>query len=157
MGRRRRSIVLGAASPRISLTRTLSGIQDCCPSISGSTRSRVTTYPVSPVSIWQKEVKAMEMLYRSVCGLDVHKNTVVACVRRVGQGDRLWKEVRTFATMTHNLRALVAWLRHEGVTHVAMESTGVLWKPVYNLLEEHFRYWWSTRGISSRSLDGRPT
>jgi transposase len=80
----------------------------------------------------------MDTLYRNVCGLDVHKKTVVACVRRLGQGDRVWKEVRTFATMTHNLQALVAWLQQEGVTHVAMESTGVLWKPVYNLLEEHF-------------------
>ena len=80
----------------------------------------------------------MEMLYRNVCGLDVHKKTVVACVRRRGEGDRVWKEVRTFATMTHNLQALVAWLQHEGVTHVAMESTGILWKPIYNLLEEHF-------------------
>jgi transposase len=80
----------------------------------------------------------MEMLYRNVCGLDVHKKTVVACVRRLGKGDHVWKEVRTFATMTHNLRALVAWLEQEGVTHVAMESTGILWKPIYNLLEEHF-------------------
>ena len=50
----------------------------------------------------------METLYRSVCGLDVHKKTVVACVRRLGERDRVWKEVRTFATMTHNLRAVVA-------------------------------------------------
>ena len=64
----------------------------------------------------------METLYRSVCGLDVHKKTVVACVRRLGERDRVWKEVRTFATMTHNLHALVAWLRQEGVTHVAMEG-----------------------------------
>jgi len=80
----------------------------------------------------------METLYRSVCGLDVHKKTVVACVRRLGERDRVWKEVRTFATMTHNLRALVVWLKQEQVTHVAMESTGILWKPIYNLLEEHF-------------------
>ena len=80
----------------------------------------------------------METVYRSVCGLDVHKKTVVACVRRLGEGDRVWKEVRTFATMTHNLRALVAWLQQERVTHVAMESTGILWKPIFNLLAEHF-------------------
>ena len=80
----------------------------------------------------------METVYRSVCGLDVHKKTVVACVRRLGEGDRVWKEVRTFATMTHNLRAVVAWLQQERVTHVAMESTGILWKPIFNLLAEHF-------------------
>ena len=80
----------------------------------------------------------METVYRSVCGLDVHKKTVVACVRRLNEGERVWKEVRTFATMTHNLHALVAWLQQERVTHVAMESTGILWKPIFNLLEEHF-------------------
>jgi transposase len=80
----------------------------------------------------------MDMLYRNVCGLDVHKNTVVACVRRFGERDRVWKEVRTFATMTRNLQSLVTWLQQEGVTHVAMESTGVFWKPLFNLLEGHF-------------------
>jgi transposase len=80
----------------------------------------------------------MEVLYRVVSGLDVHKKTVVACVRRVGEEGRVWKEVRTFGTMTTNLRALGQWLRAEGVTHVAMESTGVFWKPVYNLLEDEF-------------------
>lgn len=80
----------------------------------------------------------MEVMYESVSGLDVHKKTVVACVRRVGAGGRVWKEVRTFATMTHNLRALKAWLKEHGVTHVAMESTGILWRPVYNLLEDDF-------------------
>lgn len=80
----------------------------------------------------------MEVVYRSVCGLDVHKKSVVACVRRVGTGARATKEVRTFATMTHNLRALVAWLQQEEVTHVAMESTGTWWKPIYNLLEGAF-------------------
>jgi transposase len=77
-------------------------------------------------------------MYESVSGLDVHKKTVVACVRRMGEGGRVWKEVRTFATMTHNLLALKAWLKEHGVTHVAMESTGTLWRPVYNLLEDDF-------------------
>jgi transposase len=80
----------------------------------------------------------MEVMYQSVSGLDVHKKTVVACVRRVGEGGRVWKEVRTFATMTQNLLALTAWLKEHGVTHVAMESTGILWRPVYNLLEDDF-------------------
>jgi transposase len=80
----------------------------------------------------------MEVMYESVSGLDVHKKTVVACVRRVGAGGRVWKEVRTFATMTQNLLALKAWLKEHGVTHVAMESTGILWRPVYNLLEDDF-------------------
>jgi transposase len=80
----------------------------------------------------------MDQLFRSVAGLDVHKKTIVACMRKLGEGDRVWKEVRTFATMTHNLNALASWLKEQGVTHVAMESTGVFWKPIFNLLEEHF-------------------
>jgi transposase len=80
----------------------------------------------------------MEVMFESVAGLDVHKKTVVVCVRRVGAGGRVWKEVRTFATMTHNLQALAAWLKEHRVTHVAMESTGILWRPVYNLLEHDF-------------------
>ena len=80
----------------------------------------------------------MDIMYEAVAGLDVHKKTVVACVRRVSAGGRVWKEVRTFATMTHNLQALAAWLTEHEVTHVAMESTGILWRPVYNLLEADF-------------------
>jgi transposase len=80
----------------------------------------------------------MDVMFESVAGLDVHKKTVVVCVRRVGAGGRVWKEVRTFATMTHNLQALGAWLKEHQVTHVAMESTGILWRPVYNLLEADF-------------------
>jgi transposase len=80
----------------------------------------------------------MDVMFESVAGLDVHKKTVVVCVRRVGAGGRVWKEVRTFSTMTHNLQALAAWLKEHRVTHVAMESTGILWRPVYNLLEDDF-------------------
>ncbi len=73
----------------------------------------------------------MEALYERGCGLDVHKKTVVACVL-TPHG----KEIRTFATMTTDLLLLADWLVQRGVTHVAMESTGVYWKPLYNLLEE---------------------
>lgn len=79
----------------------------------------------------------MEGIYKRVCGLDVHKKKIVACVRVVDDRSRvIRKEVRTFETMTHNLKALVEWLSGLEITHVAMESTGVLWKPIYNLLEE---------------------
>jgi transposase len=67
------------------------------------------------------------------CGLDVHKETVAACVL-IPEG----KELRTFSTMTKDLLKLADWLSERGVTHVAMESTGVFWKPVYNLLEGDF-------------------
>src|SRR5947208_2564575 len=72
----------------------------------------------------------MQVVHERCCGLDVHKKTVVACVLTP---DR--KETRTFGTMTGQLWDLVDWLDQQQVTHVAMESTGVYWKPVYNLLE----------------------
>jgi transposase len=72
----------------------------------------------------------MEVVYQRCCGLDVHKRSVVAC-RVTPEG----KEFRTFGTMTKDLLALGDWLVEGGVTHVAMESTGVYWQPVYNLLE----------------------
>ncbi len=77
----------------------------------------------------------METLYQRVAGLDVHKNSIVVCVRISGNDSRTQVTTRTFGTMTDDLLQLSDWLRHEGVTHLAMESTGVLWKPVWNILE----------------------
>lgn len=77
----------------------------------------------------------METIVERCCGLDVHQATVVACLL-VGPADRRpKKEVRTFGTFTRDLLALRDWLREAGCTHVAMESTGVYWKPVYAVLE----------------------
>jgi transposase len=75
----------------------------------------------------------MKVTYPRCCGLDVHKKTVVACVMTPRR-----REVRTFNTMTGDLLALKEWLVGLGITHVAMESTGVYWKPIYNLLEHTF-------------------
>jgi transposase len=80
----------------------------------------------------------MEVLYKSCCGLDVHEATVVACVRVPGRRGRRTSEVQTFGTTTAELLQLADWLTAHGVTHVAMESTGVLWKPVFNILEGNF-------------------
>ena len=77
----------------------------------------------------------MEVLVERCCGLDVHQATVVACVRRPGPRGRRTAEVRTFGTMTAALLSLADWLTAEGVTPVALESTGVFWKPGFNLLE----------------------
>ena len=79
----------------------------------------------------------MEILHTCCAGLDVHKETVVACLRRLVEG-KLRQEVRTFRTETNQLLALADWLAEEGVTHVAMESTGVYWKPIWNLFEGLF-------------------
>lgn len=80
----------------------------------------------------------MEVQYECCCGIDVHKQTVVACLIRPDAHGKAVKETRTFATMTGDLTALATWLQGKGCTHVAMESTGVYWKPVYNLLEGAF-------------------
>ncbi|MBI2526326.1 MAG: IS110 family transposase [Candidatus Rokubacteria bacterium] len=77
----------------------------------------------------------MDVLYRVCCGLDVHKKTVAACLRSPGPKDRRAEEVRTFGTTTHELLRLADWLTMAGCTHVAMESTGVYWRPVYHILE----------------------
>jgi transposase len=81
---------------------------------------------------------AMDTIYPCCAGLDVHKKTVVACLRRAGADGRVDRQVRTYRTMTADLIALADWLAAEGVTHVAMESTGVYWKPAFHLLEGRF-------------------
>jgi transposase len=80
----------------------------------------------------------MDVLYRCCAGLDVHKKTVVACVRRLGDDGQFESEVLTFGTTTAELLALSDWLAGRGVTHAAMESTGIYWKPVWRILEGAF-------------------
>ena len=77
----------------------------------------------------------MDVLYRCCAGLDVHKKTVVATLRRVGPAGKICKKTMTFPTMTRELPALSDWLAAGGLTIVAMESTGSYWKPVFHILE----------------------
>lgn len=77
----------------------------------------------------------MEVLYPHCAGLDVHKDTVVACVRHMANG-AVRREVRTFKTTTKDLLALSEWLAGEGCTHIAMEATGVYWRPVWHVLSD---------------------
>jgi transposase len=77
----------------------------------------------------------MRILVERGCGLDVHQATVVACLLIVGKDGRVQKQMRTFGTTTRELVSLREWLLSEGCTHLAMESTGVYWKPVYAILE----------------------
>ena len=77
----------------------------------------------------------MEVLYPNCAGLDVHKETVVACSRRVIAG-KVVREVRTFKTTTSDLLALSEWLGTLGCTQIVMEATGVYWKPVWNILSD---------------------
>jgi transposase len=80
----------------------------------------------------------MDVVYERCCGLDVHKTSVVACLLISRSAGEPVRTVRTFGTMTGNLLALADWLAEAGCTHVAMESTGVYWKPLWNLLEDGF-------------------
>lgn len=77
----------------------------------------------------------MEVLHPRAAGLDVHKDTVVACVR-IMEGGKVHREVRSFASTTAALFELSEWLAEHRTTHVAMEATGVYWKPVWNILDD---------------------
>jgi transposase len=83
--------------------------------------------------------KVMDVIHQRVGGLDVHKKTVMACRRRLLGDGQVESEVREFGTSTLQLGALSSWLSEWGCTHVAMESTGVLWIPVWNVLESDFK------------------
>jgi len=78
---------------------------------------------------------AMEILHPHCAGLDVHKESVVACVRHVADS-RVTSQIKTFKTTTQELMALSEWLSTEGITHIAMEATGVYWKPVWHILSD---------------------
>jgi transposase len=80
----------------------------------------------------------VDILHRKCAGLDVHKKTVVVCIRDVDSDGVVHKQVRTFGTMTADLLGLADWLEAEGVRHAAMESTGVYWKPIRHVLEGRF-------------------
>ena len=82
-------------------------------------------------------ISTMDVVYRCCAGLDVHKQTVECAVRRLMENGTVQVEIRQFGTMTDDLLEMVNWLKARGVTHVAMESTGVFWKPIYNILEGH--------------------
>jgi transposase len=85
----------------------------------------------------------MDVIHARCAGLDVHKHTVVACVRVTTAG-RAQHEVRTFATTAAGLRGLQEWLVAAGCTHAVLESTGVYWNPVWHRLEERTRLFMPT-------------
>jgi transposase len=76
----------------------------------------------------------MEIVHPRCCGIDVHKESVVACVR-IQESRRATTDIRRFGTTTRELRALQAWLIETRCSHVALESTSVYWKAVFNVLE----------------------
>jgi transposase len=94
----------------------------------------------------------MKVVYSHCCGLDVHKQTIVACLLTPET-----KEVRTFGTTTRAIREMGNWLIQAGCTHVAMESTGVYWRPIYNLLEETPLEVWVVNARHIKAVPGRKT
>src|SRR5439155_13970486 len=81
----------------------------------------------------------MENIFLRCAGLDVHKASVEACVRRMEASGRLHQQTRHWGTMTRDILMMADWMAAQGVTHVAMESTGVYWKPIFNILESRFK------------------
>ena len=80
----------------------------------------------------------METLYKRCAGLDVHSETIVACILVGDTESNMVKEIETFPTLTKDLFRLLKWLEEKEITHIAMESTGIYWKPIYNILEDFF-------------------
>src|SRR5437879_13306864 len=91
---------------------------------------------MSSVAVVQETI--MENIFPCCAGLDVHRDSVEACVRRIEPNGRWHQQTRHWGTMTRDLLAMADWMAAQGVTQVAMESTGVFWKPIYNILESRF-------------------
>jgi len=99
----------------------------------------------------------MQVVHARCCGLDIHKKTVVACVVLTSANGHVQREVRTFGTMTADLLALADWLADLEVSHVAMESTGVYWRPIFNLLEDETRTLLLVNPQHIKAVPGRKT
>ena len=98
----------------------------------------------------------MDLVYARCCGLDVHKDSAVACVRLTEPSGAVSQEVCTFTTTTAGILKLGDWLRERGVTIAAMESTGVYWKPIWNLLEDQLQ-WMLVNARDVKQVPGRKT
>jgi transposase len=99
----------------------------------------------------------MQVVHARCCGLDVHKKTVVACVLITADDGSVQRQVRTFSTMTSDLLALSDWLTHQQVEQIALESTGVYWRPVFNLLEGDGRTIVLVNAQHMKAVPGRKT
>ena len=98
----------------------------------------------------------MEVMHERVAGLDVHKAMIVACVR-IMAGGKISRECRTFETSTAGLEALLGWLTQSGCTHVAMEATGVYWKPVWHILSDGDFALVLANAVHVKNVPGRKT
>src|SRR5436309_1538943 len=127
-------VVFGARSPKTNLARPRLDLRSnptlSPPHARGARRANCSMPPGHPAHHGPHRRDPRETLHPCCAGLDVHKKTVVACLRRITPDGRVHQQTRTFRTMTADLLALADWLDAEGATHAAMESTGVYWKPV---------------------------
>src|SRR3989441_2174862 len=110
----------------------------------------------SHIARW-KEGTTMEVVHARCCGLDVHKKSVVACVLITQPNSSVERHVRTFGTITADLLKLADWLSNLQVTQVAMESTGVYWRPVFNVLEDDERTLVLVNPQHMRAVPGKKT
>jgi transposase len=99
----------------------------------------------------------MDVLYSRCAAIDVHKRTAVVSIGWVDEHGQRQRQTRTFSTMTADLERLGGWLAEHHVTHVAMESTGVFWKPLFNLLEERHVTVVLANAAHVKALPGRKT
>ncbi len=99
----------------------------------------------------------MDLVHPRCCGLDVHKRTVVACALITQTDGSVGRHMRSFKTMTPDLLEMAAWLDGLHVTHVAMESTGVYWRPVFNVLEDDHRTLLLVNPQHMRAVPGKKT
>jgi hypothetical protein len=90
-----------------------------------------------PLSIDTKlELIFLDILLTHYAGMDVHQKEIVVCALTGTNDESIQKETKTFSTLTKSLFDLLKWLEEKEITHIAMESTGIYWKPVYNILEK---------------------
>ena len=99
----------------------------------------------------------MRIVYQRCCGLDVHKRTITGCLLVLESDGELHQEIRRFGTMTKDLLEMADWLQAADCTHVAKESTGVYWKPVYNILEAHSFHVIVVNAQHLKAVPGRKT
>src|SRR5437588_5570352 len=154
---------VATASPSVSLIRTFQWYRELSLSAEvgaipkfrpKSTRGRLNASDVLRVTA-QKE-DAMRVVYERCCGLDIHKASIAACAL-ISEKGKTEEQSRRFGTMTADLRELAAWLEQKAIRHVAMESTGVYWKPVWNILQAAGRELLLANAQEVKVVPGRKT
>ena len=143
-------------NPSLTMTLESSGIPNCC--FEHVSHLLCFWAPrAAPLLAFQRRM-TMDVVIERCAGIDIGKKLIVAAVRTPGAGrsGRVC-EVRSFGGFARNLEALADWLEAEGVTHVAMEATGVYWKPVWHVLEEHSFELMLVNPTQVRKIPGRKT